>query len=68
MNDLFAGEPITLRDMFAEANRELHMRLSVYPRRVANAKMSQAQADRHIAVQRAIVALLEDLIAKGTAP
>lgn len=65
MSDLFAGEAITLAEMLAEANRELHLRLSVYPRRVSNGKMKQAQADRHIAVQRATITVLEALIARG---
>jgi hypothetical protein len=65
-DDLFAGEPIPLAEMLAEATRELHMRRSVYPRRVSGGKMTQAQATRHLEVQRAIVALLEKLIAEGT--
>lgn len=65
MSDLFAGDPVPIQEMLAEAKRELHLRRSVYPRRVSNGKMKQGQADRYIAVQEAIVALLEDLIAKG---
>lgn len=57
--DLFADVP--LAEQIAEAERELHMRLSVYPRRVANGKMTQAKADRAIAVQRAIIATLRAL-------
>lgn len=35
--------------------RELRMRRRVYPRRVADGKMTQAQADREIAVMEAIL-------------
>ena len=47
---------ITIYDKLACARRELRMRRKVYPRRVANRKMSQEQADREIALMEAIVA------------
>jgi hypothetical protein len=46
---------ITIYDKLACVQRELRMRREVYPRRVVNKKMSQAQADREIAVMEAIV-------------
>lgn len=54
--DLFADIP--LAEQIAEAERELEMRLSVYPRRIAAGKMLQDRADRAVAVQRAIIASL----------
>lgn len=57
--DLFAAEPITIAEMIAEAERELKMRLSVYPRFVATHKMSEAKASRALDVQRAIIAHLK---------
>lgn len=38
------------------AERELKLRIRVYPRRVDAGYMSQAEADRQIALMRAIVA------------
>jgi hypothetical protein len=65
VNDLFAHEPVTIAELVAEAERELHMRLSVYPRRISAGKLTQAKADRAIALQRAIIARLKDC---GDAP
>lgn len=67
MTDLFDDHPIPLREQLAEAERELHLRLSVYPRRVSAGKMTQAQAERQIRVQRAIIATLrgEPIVATG---
>jgi hypothetical protein len=45
MSDLF---PPSLSDMIAEVDRELEMRRRVYPRRVADRKMTQALADRQL--------------------
>ena len=56
MADLFApGDKITFRDKEACARRELDMRRRVYPRRVADQKMTQDQADREIEIMEAIV-------------
>lgn len=41
--------------------RELRMREHVYPRRVADHKMTQALADRELAAMRAVLATLEAL-------
>lgn len=49
----------------AALRREIHMRQHVYPSRIAAGKMSQAEADREIAVMQAILADYEgpDLLA-----
>jgi hypothetical protein len=45
------------RDMkIAALKRELHMRGRVYPHRVAEGRMTQADADREIGVMQAILA------------
>ena len=43
------------------AERELKLRQRVYPRRVADGKMTQAQADRELARMEAIIATLRGL-------
>ena len=57
MSDLFTDVP--LAEMIAEAERELHLRRSVYPRQVSRGKLTQAKADRAIAVQQAIIETLK---------
>ncbi len=47
---------ITHDDKRACIERELKMRRKVYPRWVENQKMTQAQADREIAIMEAILA------------
>lgn len=59
MTELFE---IGLQDMISEVEREIAMRQRVYPRRVSERKMRQSEADRQIAVMRAVLARL-----KGTA-
>jgi hypothetical protein len=51
MTDLF---PITRADKLAEVRREIAMREAVYPRRVQRGAMMPEQAQRQIAVMRAI--------------
>lgn len=65
MVDLFAGSPVTVSDMLGCARRELGMRNKVYPRRVANRKMKQDDADREIRSMAAIVAHFEKLVEDG---
>ena len=48
--------PITPADKRACIERELRMRRRVYPRFVQNGKLTQAEADREIAVMEAILA------------
>ena len=50
---------VPLTDMIACAKRELLMRKRVYPRRVEAGRMTQAEADKELAVMAAILARLE---------
>lgn len=54
MADLFCGEKFTPADKLKAVERELGWRRKVYPRRVAEKKMRQDDADREIAVFEAI--------------
>ena len=56
---------ITRETKITALRRELQMRGRVYPHRVAEGRMTQAEADREIAVMRAILADYEgpDLLA-----
>lgn len=65
MTDLL---PVELRDMLACVDRELGLRRSVYPRWVANGKMSPSRADREIEVMAALRDYLAEQIAKGKSP
>jgi hypothetical protein len=58
MPDLF---PPTLDEMIDCVDRELRLRAIVYPRRVADKRLSQAKADREVELMRAIRAELERL-------
>lgn len=59
MTDLFAGTlPAPLAAQIREVEREIEMRRQVYPRRVAARAMTQALADRQIAVMEAVLATL----------
>lgn len=51
--------PFTIAELLACAKRELDMRRRVYEFRVQNGKMRRANADKEIAMQSAIVELLE---------
>jgi hypothetical protein len=57
MTGLF-DDVITKQEKVQEIEREIAMRERVYANRVAEKKMTQAKADRQIAVMRAI---LEDV-------
>lgn len=52
-------EQINLEDMSGELKREIKMRRRVYPRWVANNKLSQMDADLQILKLEACLALLE---------
>lgn len=52
---------IPLQEQLAEVGREIAMRHSVYPRRVRDGKMTQAQADRQIAIMKSVYATIEEL-------
>ena len=58
MADLF---PPTLAEQIACIERELGMRRIVYPRRIADKKMSQAKADKEIAAMEAVLATLRKM-------
>lgn len=47
--------------LIREAKRELRKRQEVYPRLVQQSSLSQARADRLIAWQKDIIAVLEEL-------
>ena len=51
--------PITLREMIREAKRELNLRRSFYPKRIADGRMNAREGWRQIDVQ---VAIIETLI------
>jgi hypothetical protein len=53
---------MTPAEQLACAKRELTMRERVYPRWVANGKMSQAKADHETQAMRAIIATLDGLV------
>jgi hypothetical protein len=53
--------PITLGAQIACVEREIGMREHVYPRRVADGKMSQAKADDELAAMRAVLATLKGI-------
>ena len=57
MAELF---PITRGEMLAESEREVALRKRVYPRWVADKKLTQAKADRQIAVMEAVAKLLRE--------
>jgi hypothetical protein len=59
MTDLFGGTlPITLDAQVKEIEREIALRRRVYPRWTEAKKLSQATADRQIAVMEAVAATL----------
>jgi hypothetical protein len=57
--------PISIDDQVEAARREVRQRERVYPRFIANGKMTQAAADREVARMKAIVKTLEDVAAAG---
>lgn len=50
----FTGDELAL-----EANRELAMRVEVYGRRVSDGKMTRRDADRKIAMQKALIEIVQ---------
>lgn len=67
MADLFGGTlPITLDAQVKEIEREIALRRRVYPRWTEAGKLSQAAADRQIAVMEAVAATLR-LVGEGRA-
>ena len=49
------------RELRIEAERELKLRMRVYPGRVACKRMSEGQADRQLALQQSIIETLAEL-------
>lgn len=58
MAELFAP---TLADQIAAVKREIALRERVYPRWVADRRLTQDKADREIAAMKAVLATLERL-------
>lgn len=58
MADLFLNAPIPIEAQIACVERELKQRAHVYPRRVAEGKMSQAFADEQVRAMEAVLATL----------
>ena len=50
-----AGRPITRAEKAQCVRRELALRAAVYPRRIADGKMTRAEAEHETAVMRAIL-------------
>lgn len=61
MPDLFDRADVPLHEQIECATRELSMRRNVYPRRIAEGRMTQALADREIARMAAILATLKGI-------
>lgn len=63
MPDLLAGHepPVPLSDQISCIEREIKMREHVYPRRVAEKKMSQAKADHEMRAMRAVLTTLKGI-------
>lgn len=53
--------PFTIRDLISEAEREIALRRNVYPRWIERGRLTQAKADLHLALMRAIRDVLASL-------
>lgn len=62
-----AGSAVTLEEQVAAVEREIGLRLRVYPRWVASGKMRQARADKEIERMRAVLVTLKELAAERAA-
>jgi hypothetical protein len=65
MPDLF---PPTLDELIACADREVRYREKVYPRMIANGRMTQRRADREITLMREIAAELRNMLGRAAEP
>jgi hypothetical protein len=67
MSDLWGGTlPIPLEAQVREVQREIELRRRVYPAQVQNRRlMTQATADRQIAIMEAVLATLKGLERPG---
>jgi hypothetical protein len=61
VTDLFDPRAVPLHVQIAAAERELSMRRHVYPRRIAEGKMSKELAERETAAMEAIVQTLRSI-------
>jgi hypothetical protein len=59
-----SDEKFTFADKLAEVKREIAMRKNVYPAFIARGRLTQEQAERHIAVMSAIADDYERAIAR----
>lgn len=59
MPDLLDPREYTLHEQIVEVDREIAMREFVYPNRVRRFKMTQAEADRKLALMKAVRQTLE---------
>jgi hypothetical protein len=59
---LLDAPSVSLDDQLAAAEREVRIRLRIFPQRVSTHRMSQRLADRELAAMHAIVATLRALI------
>ena len=63
MSDLLPNAPREYRfsgdELSIEANRELQMRIEVYGRRVDEGRMTRRDADRKIAMQKALIEIVQ---------
>lgn len=61
MSDMFVDSPIPTSAQMACVEREIAMRRRVYPRWVADGRMTQAKADAEIAAMSAVHASLSEM-------
>lgn len=60
-DQLLTDAPIPVDSQIASVNREITLRRRVYPKWVADGRMSQRKADDEIAAMTAVVASLEEI-------
>jgi hypothetical protein len=58
--------PVTLEDQVKCVEREISMRERVYPRWVADKKLTQSTADRELNAMRAVLRTLKNLLENPT--
>ncbi|HSW83494.1 MAG TPA: hypothetical protein VLH12_08470 [Usitatibacter sp.] len=67
MSALFETLPIPLEAQIRSVEREIGLRLSAYPRFVAEHRMTQVKADHEIAAMRAVLRTLQSIKESGSA-
>ena len=68
MNIMPTTEPISLAQQIECVEREINMRLRVYPRLISQQKMSQVKADKELAAMRAVLETLHAIDRGHVAP